>query len=464
MAGISGVSAGIVLAGRYTLSRRLWHRGIGELWLASDSVRRRRVWIQITASGGLENAVSALTHFEHPAIAVVREAGQKRIAHEDRVVTDHDQHSHKLIHKSDSYIEFAVYDQDKGSPLTSRLMKRALTSAELGSVALNVAEVFEQVHAAGLVHGWLHTDSVWVGGRRDIFVDLAMGLAFEGDAAAVAAEAPSGFLSAARIGGAAATAADDVYGLAWLLYVGVFGWEIVREDLARARGEVSGAGAASGSASALASGSASALASGSASAVVLAAGDAGAAEDAGASSDAAGTGVVLSGSAHEAAVLLAYRREIAIGRLAEYFGGGSRLAETFALSLSDQAGARPSMAEVVEALKAQPVADLATPRIVAERAAAAEAALALTAARAESEALGASVEDADSGAWTPAVSPTAGAARKGTISLAEAEAATAAAVAAAVADAEARAAAASEQALALATSAAVAAALAEAEA
>ncbi|WP_194926031.1 hypothetical protein, partial [Catenulispora pinisilvae] len=237
MAGISGVSAGIVLAGRYTLSRRLWHRGIGELWLASDSVRRRRVWIQITASGGLENAVSALTHVTHPAIAVVREAGQKRIAHEDRVVTDHDQHSHKLIHKSDSYIEFAVYDQDKGSSLTARLMKGALTSAEVGTLALNAAEVFERVHAAGLVHGWLHTDSMWVGSKGEAFVDLALGLAFEGDAAAAAAEAPSGFLTAARLGGAAASAADDVYGLAWLTYAGVFGWGILHEDLVRARAE-----------------------------------------------------------------------------------------------------------------------------------------------------------------------------------------------------------------------------------
>ena len=143
------------------------------------------MWIQITGSGGLENAVSVLTHVTHPAIAEVREAGQKRIAHEDRVVTDHDQHSHKLIHKSDSYIEFAVYDQEKGSSLTARLLKGALSSAEIGTIALNVAEVFEAVHADGHVHGWLHTDSMWSGTNGDVFVDLALGLAFEGDAAAV---------------------------------------------------------------------------------------------------------------------------------------------------------------------------------------------------------------------------------------------------------------------------------------
>src|SRR6185437_8544208 len=172
------------------------------------------------------------------------EAGQKRIAHEDRVVTDHAQHSHKLIHKSDSYIEFAVYDQDKGSSLTTRLMKRGLTSMEISGIALSVAEVFERVHGAGLVHGWLHTDSLWVGGKRDVFLDLALGLAFEGDAATAAAEASSGFLTPARLGGAAATAADDVYGLAWLLYVGVFGWEIVREDMESARVEAAGTASA----------------------------------------------------------------------------------------------------------------------------------------------------------------------------------------------------------------------------
>ena len=301
MAGISGVSAGIVLAGRYTLSRRLWHRGIGELWIASDSVRRRRVWIQISASGGLENAVAALTHVEHPAIAIVREAGQKRIAHEDRVVTDHDQHSHKLIHKSDSYIEFAVYDQDKGSSLTTRLMKGALTSAEIGVLALDLAEVFERVHGAGLVHGWLHSDSMWVGGKRNIFVDLALGLAFEGDAAAVAAEASSGFLTPARLGGAAATAADDVYGLAWLLYVSVFGWEIVREDLERARSEAAGTASAAG----------------------LGIGGTGhgrgqreqALVEGVAVADAAGAAGLV--SVHDASMLLAYRRETAVGRLTE---------------------------------------------------------------------------------------------------------------------------------------------------
>src|SRR6185312_280117 len=114
---------------------------------------------------------------------------------------------------------------------------------------------------------------------------------------------------------------------------------------------------------------------------------------------AAGAGVV---SAQDAAMLWSYRREIAVGRLTEYFGEGSLLAETFAFSLSDEAGARPSMAEVVEALRAQPVAELAQPAIVVERAAAASAALALAAEAAEAaaaaESLSASVEDADSGA------------------------------------------------------------------
>ena len=87
-------------------------------------------------------------------------------------------------------------------------------------------------------------------------------------------------------------------------------------------------------------------------------------------------------------VLLAYRREIAIGRLTEYFGGGSVLTEAFAASLSDEADTRPSMAEVVEALRAQPVAELAQPAIVVERATAAEAALALAAEAAEAGTVG----------------------------------------------------------------------------
>ncbi|MFD0638690.1 hypothetical protein ACFQ9X_51150 [Catenulispora yoronensis] len=330
MAGISGVSAGIVLAGRYTLSRRLWHRGIGELWLASDSVRRRRVWIQVSATGGLENAVSSLTRVQHPAIAVVREAGQKRIAHEDRVVTDHDSHSHKLIHKSDSYIEFAVYDQDKGSSLTAHLMKGALSSTELVTVALSVAEVFETVHAAGLVHGWLHTDSVWLGSKGSVFVDLALGLAFEGDSATLRGEAESGFVTSARLGGAAASTADDVYALSWLLYVCIFGWEIVREDLHRARLEA--AGGVHG-------------------------------------------GVAVGGSIEELIALLAFRREIAIGRITEYFGEGSELAVLFAGCMSGEVDVRPSMSEVVAVLRgrAETVAALPVPVIVAERAAAATA-------------------------------------------------------------------------------------------
>ncbi|NUP47149.1 MAG: hypothetical protein HOW97_07515, partial [Catenulispora sp.] len=420
MAGISGVSAGIVLAGRYTLSRRLWHRGIGELWLASDSVRRRRVWIQVSATGGLENAVSSLTRVQHPAIAVVREAGQKRIAHEDRVVTDHDSHSHKLIHKSDSYIEFAVYDQEKGTSLTARLMKGALSSAELATVALSVAEVFETVHAAGLVHGWLHTDSIWLGSKGNVFVDLALGLAFEGDAQTLALEAESGFVTAARLGGAAASTADDVYALSWLLYVAVFGWEIVREDLHRARVEAS-AGVHGGTAA--------------------------------------------TGGTEDLIALLAFRREIAVGRLTEFFGDGSELALLFAACMSGEATERPSMAEVVAVLRGreESVAVLPTPPIVVERAAAAAAALAL-AAEAAGESLGDSVEDADSGMWTPSVSPTAGGPKKGTITLAECEAAREAAVTAALAEADARTAAATEEAVALAAASAVAAALAEAEA
>ncbi|MFL6115818.1 MAG: hypothetical protein ACJ786_31385 [Catenulispora sp.] len=396
MAGISGVSAGIVLAGRYTLSRRLWHRGIGELWLASDSVRRRRVWIQVSASGGLENAVSALTRVQHPAIAVVREAGQKRIAHEDRVVTDHDSHSHKLIHKSDSYIEFAVYDQDKGSSLTARLMKGALTSAELATIALSVAEVFETVHAAGLVHGWLHTDSVWLGSKGSVFVDLALGLAFEGDAATLVGEAEFGFVTAGRLGGGSISAADDVYALSWLLYVCIFGWEIVREDLERARAEAAGVAVGLGGS----------------------------------------VGVGAAAGAEGLIALLAFRREIAVGRIIEFFGEGSELAVLFANCLSGEVGARPSMTEVVTVLRGrqEAVAALAVPVIVAERAAAAGVALGVLA---EAEALGASVEEADSGTWTPSVSPTAGGSKKGMITLAEAEAATAAAVALALAEAEA---------------------------
>ena len=114
-------------------------------------------------------------------------------------------------------------------------MKGTLTSAEIASVALSVAEVFEAVHGAGLVHGWIHTDSIWLGAKGNVFVDLALGLAFEGNPVILAAEATSGFIGADRLVGGELTAHADVYSFAWLLYVCIFGWEIVERDLAAAR-------------------------------------------------------------------------------------------------------------------------------------------------------------------------------------------------------------------------------------
>jgi tRNA A-37 threonylcarbamoyl transferase component Bud32 len=133
----AGVTAGVLLGGRYRLDELLASGGMAQVWLGTDEVLRRAIALKILHQH-LAADETFVTRFRHEAIAVAK------LSHPS-IVNVYDT-------CSDDGIEAIVMELVRGQTLRQRLDDGALDPWVAANIAAQVAGALAVAHAAGLVH------------------------------------------------------------------------------------------------------------------------------------------------------------------------------------------------------------------------------------------------------------------------------------------------------------------------
>jgi eukaryotic-like serine/threonine-protein kinase len=133
----AGVTAGVLLGGRYRLDELLASGGMAQVWLGTDEVLRRAIALKILHQH-LAADETFVTRFRHEAIAVAK------LSHPS-IVNVYDT-------CSDDGVEAIVMELVRGQTLRQRLDDGALDPWVAANVAAQVAGALAVAHAAGLVH------------------------------------------------------------------------------------------------------------------------------------------------------------------------------------------------------------------------------------------------------------------------------------------------------------------------
>ncbi|HEY3409494.1 MAG TPA: serine/threonine-protein kinase [Propionicimonas sp.] len=132
------IRAGLVVAGRYRLTRHLASGGMGEVWEAVDERLQRRVAVKIlhprtaaqaSARGSLRAEAAHLARVSHPNVLTVHDSGD------------------------DHGLAFLVMELVEGPNLAEVVAREgALEPARVRAVLLQLAGALEAAHTAGIVH------------------------------------------------------------------------------------------------------------------------------------------------------------------------------------------------------------------------------------------------------------------------------------------------------------------------
>jgi serine/threonine protein kinase len=147
--------------GHYRIIRKLGSGGMGEVFLAEDTMLGRKVAIKMppelsadsaTARQRLINEAKAAAALDHPNICAIHEVGEE----DDRI--------------------FVVMQYIEGENLAERIRQRPALPAEVVNFGIQVAQALEEAHAAGIIHRDIKPQNIIVTPRGQLKV-LDFGLA-----------------------------------------------------------------------------------------------------------------------------------------------------------------------------------------------------------------------------------------------------------------------------------------------
>lgn len=196
-------------AERYHRRHRIATGGMGEVWLAEDSVLGREVAVKYLKREYADdtgfhdrflNEARTAAGLHHPGIATVFDFGESEVA---------------------DGLPFLVMEFVPGRPLSEILATEDLEVDRARDLVLQAATALAEAHARGLVHRDVKPGNLLVT-EDDVVKVTDFGIARSGDGAALTATGqilgtPS-YLSPEQAEGASATPASDVYALGVVLF------------------------------------------------------------------------------------------------------------------------------------------------------------------------------------------------------------------------------------------------------
>jgi tRNA A-37 threonylcarbamoyl transferase component Bud32 len=205
-AGGPGFVVGQRVANRFVIERKLGAGGMGEVYLAHDSVLDERVALKTVSAALL--APSTLDRFRREAQAA------RRITHPN-IVRIHDL-------GQDGATYFISMEYIEGETLRQYAHRAGpLSSAEIKRIALSLCDGLQAAHAAGVVHRDLKPDNVLIDRQSQVRV-IDFGLArldsHNGLTATGAVLGTPDYMAPEQLRGEPADARTDVYAMGCILY------------------------------------------------------------------------------------------------------------------------------------------------------------------------------------------------------------------------------------------------------
>jgi eukaryotic-like serine/threonine-protein kinase len=195
--------AGQTISGRYQIERFIGRGGMGEVYLAFDSVLRERV--------ALKTLLSTISDNPHAVRRLLSEARLARRISHPNVCRVHDVGLHEEPGRVDERLHFLTMEYIDGKRLGQLLRPGTLDLHVAIEMARQILEGLRAAHAAGVLHRDLKSDNIMVSGQgadlRIAITDFGLSQALDDEAHAVT----SG--SRERVGSVSYMAPEQILGL-----------------------------------------------------------------------------------------------------------------------------------------------------------------------------------------------------------------------------------------------------------
>jgi serine/threonine protein kinase len=209
---MQGLSAGQVIANRFTLVRRLGRGGVGDVWLADDGDLGERVALKLLDSGIVDQPGAEQTgpRQSAPIDLLRRECSRARALVHPNIVRVYDFHSADDSH----FISMQFVD---GETLVA---ERGVDFRRIVSRALMVCDALAYAHRAGVIHRDIKPGNVLVDANGVCYLtDFGIAALTSGESAQdIRGGGSLPYMSPQQLAGEPPSVADDVYCLGALIF------------------------------------------------------------------------------------------------------------------------------------------------------------------------------------------------------------------------------------------------------
>jgi serine/threonine protein kinase len=195
--------SGQTISGRYQIERFIGRGGMGEVYLAFDSVLRERV--------ALKTLLSTISDNPHAVRRLLSEARLARRISHPNVCRVHDVGLHEERGRVDERLPFLTMEYIDGKRLAQLLRPGALDLHVALVIARQILEGLRAAHAAGVLHRDLKSDNIMVSGQGD---ELRIAITDFGLSQALDDDAHVSGSSRERVGSVSYMAPEQILGLA----------------------------------------------------------------------------------------------------------------------------------------------------------------------------------------------------------------------------------------------------------